>query len=110
MTMAPARCARFASCTISTPPRGCTERARPRTFVRVPESLRNTFAISERKTPVTTYASPDLIYHAEFSFACTYALSRPRLAMACARTALMAAVMMERPDLAYRVTSLMGAL
>lgn len=40
----------------------------------------------------------------------TYALRRPRLALALAREALTAAIEMRRPDLAYRANGLMAAI
>jgi hypothetical protein len=61
-------------------------------------------------TLIATVAAPLLTYHAEMSFACTYAMRRPKLARACARTALMAEHAAKRPDLACRANALLGAL
>ncbi len=51
-----------------------------------------------------------LMYHAEMSFACTYAMRRPALARVSARLALMAAIKLGRPDLAYHANAMLGAL
>ncbi len=56
------------------------------------------------------HASPSLVYHAELSLACTYALRRPALARESATLALSAAIAMGRPDLAHRANALLGAL
>ncbi len=57
---------------------------------------------------MTTLTS--LSFEAELSLACTYAYRRPRLAAECALSALVAAVRMGRPDLAYRANALLSAL
>lgn len=51
-----------------------------------------------------------LTYHAETDFACLYALRRPKLARAAARTALSAARAMNRPDLVYRALDLLSTI
>jgi hypothetical protein len=60
---------------------------------------------------MTAYrASPDFVFAAEMSLACTYALRRPRLAKECAETALMAALQSDRADLVRKATALLTAL
>lgn len=49
-------------------------------------------------------------WYAEFDFACLYALRRPKLARAAARTALSAAHAMNRPDLVYRALDLLSTI
>lgn len=50
---------------------------------------------------------PMLTFHAEFDFACLYALNRPRVAREAAKMALSAAISMGRADLAYRANELL---
>jgi hypothetical protein len=50
------------------------------------------------------------IYRCEMDLACTYALRRRELALACATRAWFVALEMKRPDLAYAANELMGAL
>ena len=57
-----------------------------------------------------SYASPSLVFHAEFSLALTYAMTRPELARECAWTALNASIAMGRPDLTWQVNAFLGAL
>ncbi len=59
---------------------------------------------------MTNAAGPDLIYHAELSLACTYALRRPTLARESLLLAIGAAVRMGRPDLAYTANALLAAV
>ncbi len=51
-----------------------------------------------------------LAYLCEIDFACIYAIRSPTLARQCASKALVEAIRMRRPDLAYRANTLLGAL
>lgn len=62
------------------------------------------------KSIETRIANPMLVYRAETSLACTYALRRPSLAKSCAKRALDAAIEMRRPDLAFHANALLGAI
>lgn len=53
---------------------------------------------------------PLLTWHAEFDFACLYALRRPKLAREAARTAMSAATAMGRSDLFYRALDLLSTI
>lgn len=58
----------------------------------------------------TRIANPMLVYRAETSLACTYALRRPSLAVKCAEYARDAAIEMKRPDLTFNANSLIAAI
>ncbi len=49
-------------------------------------------------------------FNCSMDLACTYAIRNPALARSLARDALMAAVAIGRPDLAYRANAFLGAL
>lgn len=53
---------------------------------------------------------PKLTFQAEMSLALTYALRRPNLAKECVRTAISAAIEMNRPDLAWQAANLLEVL
>jgi hypothetical protein len=54
--------------------------------------------------------SDSLVYYSEMSLAATYAMRRPLLARVAARLALISAIRMRRPDLAYRANAMLGAI
>ena len=54
--------------------------------------------------------TPVLTFHCEIDLALTYALRRPKLALECAYRALMAAIEIRNPALAYRANEVIGAL
>lgn len=58
----------------------------------------------------TSIANPMLVYRAETSLACTYALRRPSLAIKCAKYARDAAIAMKRPDLTFHANCLITAI
>jgi hypothetical protein len=57
-----------------------------------------------------TRCSPEYTFTCEMDLACTYSLSRPKLARECVLTALEVAIAAGRPDLAYAANSFLGVL